>query len=598
MIKRILLFLTIMLLPALYLTAEEKKTADWYEQRADEAIAAEEYEKAISLLEEGKKLYPKAVRLYQTAGDLYSEKKLYRMALNEYREAETIDPGNSNIHFNLAQTYGFLNENEESVYYFEKLLEDPDYSSLIINDLAWMYFKTHRHRQGEALLLSALEQGFNRNYAHTLGTLYAGMYDYENSRKYYLMAIEDAENISFYYFAAIAYYNLALLETSFYHYDNAMEYTRKSLENRERASGYTSQGELYTMRMDYGKAYEALSNAENMDDTPLSLFSKVDLFLNYGALNSAAVYINRIANWEDKSWMYYYGMNIQQYEKDLHYASMRLYQGLGNQTAYHISLGPLDFIKKNFRRIKYKFLTFYHKVKYRNALLNLAEEEEKQDNYYDSWWYSYQASRDYRPIALKYLKKSEAFEEKLTPLCAPWYDLEEGRVKDDSDLLKDAAGHFDPDWEKIPLCETYEEMARLYKKQGRRNETYDVLNTLYAVNPGGLLQKGFALPLIVRFRTDQSVDIKTERWEKKVYGILRRSGVPVSKNKKPGFEYILTILLYPDGNVVYSLTDKNGYEAYSGNYNLKNYKMKTLKTWLNNLIVDIHSINYEGNPVY
>ena len=56
----------------------------------------------------------------------------------------------------------------------------------------------------------------------TLGTLYSGIYDYENSKHNYLEAINEALDANNSHFASVAYYNLSLLEHSFYHFSEAL----------------------------------------------------------------------------------------------------------------------------------------------------------------------------------------------------------------------------------------------------------------------------------------------------------------------------------------------------------------------------------------
>ena len=104
-----------------------------------------------------------------------------------------------------------------------------------------MYFKTHQLEKGEQLLLEALESyGPDRGMYMTLGTLYSGLYDYNNSKRFYLKAIEDALETDDPYFASVAYYNLSLLEHSFYHFNSALRYTEESIRSSDRAPEGTS----------------------------------------------------------------------------------------------------------------------------------------------------------------------------------------------------------------------------------------------------------------------------------------------------------------------------------------------------------------------
>ncbi len=79
--------------------------------------------KAIKLLEEGKKKYPKVVDFYLLEASIYSNKKLYKKAIDNYQKADTIRPNDDTLYFKIANCYLSLGEFKIAIYYFDKISE-------------------------------------------------------------------------------------------------------------------------------------------------------------------------------------------------------------------------------------------------------------------------------------------------------------------------------------------------------------------------------------------------------------------------------------------------------------------------------------------
>lgn len=576
----------------------QERNLNWYLAESDRASSEERYEAALSLLEEGKKRYPDQVILYQRTGDLYYYRQLYRMALKEYRSVEQIDPDNGENLQQLARTHGYLNENDESLRYLERLLGHPDYSSYLVDDLAWMYYKTHQFRQGEELLLSMLEQGFNKSYAHTLGTLYSGQYRYSESREWYLKSIEAAEDDGSDHFASIACYNLSLLEFAFYQYDHSLKMVRRSLEHRQRAGGYTALGDLYTIQLNFTDAYEAYAKGMELDETPLSRMGLAELYVTTGALSAAEIIVKELREGKDRSWMYYYGTEPKQFDKNLHELEYRLCNGLYFREKGRLATGPMDWFKKIGRMTRYKALEIYHRIRYRDLAIDLSRDQRKLENTFDADWYAYQAATGYRSVSLYYLKKAEQFERALTPLCDPWYLREQGRETGNARLLEQAAEGFNPLWEKAPLSETLQILAQIQKRRWRFAAARKTVNRLFAVNPGGVRTAGFGLPVILHTEWENGRKRMGSLSESRIINGFRRSGMPVSRYSKPGFQYHLFMQFGTDGTVTYLLANDEGEEILSGADKLPDLKHRSVTLWLNRLVIELHAPRLMGDPVY
>ena len=69
---------------------QQQQSAGWYYERAREAIEAENYETAVQIIEEGKQFFPQAAELHLLLAELYYDKELYKLALEEYKHAEEL----------------------------------------------------------------------------------------------------------------------------------------------------------------------------------------------------------------------------------------------------------------------------------------------------------------------------------------------------------------------------------------------------------------------------------------------------------------------------------------------------------------------------
>jgi hypothetical protein len=108
----------------------------------------------------------------------------------------------------------------------------------------------------------------------------------------------------------------------------------------------------------------------------------------------------------------------------------------------------------------------------------------------------YNAFEHYPKRAESYLDAARDFEEPLIPGSKGSYSLEEGRVRKDAALVKEAIAEFNPTWERDMIADAYTELAMW----GSRSEKADAAERLYALNRGMLPQKGVRLPALLEFR--------------------------------------------------------------------------------------------------
>ncbi|MCL2472843.1 MAG: hypothetical protein FWF26_04110, partial [Treponema sp.] len=473
---------------------------------------AENWERAIELFSAGSKTYTSDFRFPWALGNLYYYRRLYRLAWDEYRQAEKIatwemQDETALLYLQLANTAGYLNWNDISANYLEKVLVfEPD-NPEAIGDLAWMYFKLHRLEDGERLLLRAMKNNDqDSDFSMTLGTIYSDMFRYDDAKNCYLNSIRGGEMSGNRLIAALAHYNLSILESRFYQFSLAYEQTNASLEEMNRASGRLARGELYMRRMELPLALGEYQDAYGMDSSPLSKLNLAQAFQIGGRLTEAALYANDCLKAGDHSWMLNYGIDPVRYIRDIHEVLKDTYEGLYKAEILGFgekwsSLSAREIIQSCFRMISYKFQSMVNRnLFYKYSLLaadaygKVIHTSSSGEIHLDALTQYYNAFEAYPRRALTYLRQARDIEEPLIPLSAPSYEYEEGRLLSDRKLLSSLTGEFDPIWERDMIAKVFTELASI----GKKTEKQDAAERLFALNRGALLQNGIRLPVDLR----------------------------------------------------------------------------------------------------
>lgn len=482
------------------------KSLDWYEEEADKAIASENYEYAVKTLQEAQRMYPDSVRFYLELGELYRDHEFFKLALSEYLKADKNDPNNFDILDQIQQIYSLLNEEQKAIDVLTKMLEfypvdNYEDSYWIVDDLGWMYYKTFQNRKGiellEETLKSRSETDVKRSLWMTLGTLYSGIYDYENSKHNYLQAINEALDADNSHFASVAYYNLALLEHSFYHFSEALDYTNKALIQEDRATGHLSRGELFQAQMDFSSALDEYIKGDNLDSSPLNKINLTLLYLLFGDLKMAEAYANEVFFLKDTSWMVNFGTDLDRYYQQLHQIMGDLYDAKARQSVLLPKENIFDTLASFFEEIRLNLLSYYHRQKFKNYSIIVGKANLSEGNNLDAYLEFYESNRDYKDVALKYLDLARELETRILPHSDFYYSVDYGRLQKKPDLIKRAIDNFDSQWEKEILLDAYSALVQI--EVPGSHAQFEALNKLYEINPGALLQKGFSLPLAVNF---------------------------------------------------------------------------------------------------
>ena len=511
--------------------AGQDRDENWYFDESVKAIKKENYEYAISILKEGQVSFPGSYKIAEKIGDLYFDKELYSMALDSYKDGELLEPDNGAILYKIGSSLGRLNENNDAILYYEKLLEFEDFRRLAVDDLSWLYYKVHRLEESEELLLNEIDDSFHRNLAITLGTVYSDMYDYEKSKKYYLISIDDAFAHGAKYFASVALYNLSLLEYSFYNYEQSLEYTEESLDAQDRSSGHLARGEILQLAGRYRESEDEYIKAETLDDTPLSRIALAGLYQKTGHLDEAMAYMNDVLGRRDLNWMYFFGTDKDQYAMDLSRPLSDIYRAKAEYENRRLYSGPIDWIRGKVDQIKYSILAFYQEQIYKKSARIVGDNNFGKSDL-NSWWAYSRAAMGNESTFMSYITLCEEFEKELTLKSVPWYLLEKGRESYNYHMLNEALSQFSSDWEVEPIMETLEHLIKLEDKANPVLKRIR-LNYLYALNHGALIQNGLSLPIILEHNGLGS--------ERRLKNYLEQTGSEVSLTAEEGFSYKLII---------------------------------------------------------
>jgi tetratricopeptide (TPR) repeat protein len=564
--------------------------------RAREAITRNAYESAVKILTEAKTRYPSSPRANLSLADLYYDKELYSLALDEYREAEKKGATDFATLTQISRCFGKLNQEKSSIEYLTRILQEYPDSTDTMDDLGWMYFKTHQLDKGESVLLKGIAKvGAQRGLTMTLGTIYSGMNRYDKSREFYEKSVNDALRVGDRNFAAIAYYNLSLLEHSFFHYNSALRYTDESISMEDRPSGHLARGELFQSRMDFDSAQQEYQNAYAKDTTPLSKVNLAILYQKFGRLDLARRYAEEVMASKDHAWLVYYGTDLTRHLKDLHELLGEVYDGLAVVEISRPTTGIFDRISAIAASVRDRIVGWYHTQRFRAYSLQVGAQYLDQGSYEDAWWEFYKGNESYTEVALKYLHLARDLETARTPHAGPFYVLEEGRMLGSRAMLESSLSSFDQFWEREPSAEALSALVPLLKDNGSRGRRREAIGQLYQINPGALRQAGLGLPLAVQFLG--------AGWKARervfVLRFLRRAGSETSEASAGGAGagpgaaglYGLRLVRAEPRTVRWTLADPSGNEVRSGKVPLAGRPLPEAANLVHSILEDAYSVH-------
>ncbi len=550
---------------------------------ADEAAAAENWEKALSTLQDGIKQFPNDANLLLKLGIIYYDKSLYRPAYKIFKKGLAINKYNTELLFYASNASAALNKDEEALYYIKEYLHFIPDDRYAASNYGWLCFKCHKTNEGiDYLLKNIKEYGNHISVCNSLGTLYSEIFDYANAKKYYTTAIKLAEAGNKKYSASIYYYNKAILESQFYNFQAALDDAENALKMQERNSGYMIIGELQERKNNFSEALKAYLSASNLDDTPLANLSVVNTFLSTGNFENAEKYLLGIIKNTSEAWISNYGLSVNEFKSNIYDILKKFYKQKYNFEKTKLTLGFGDWIKTAYTKINYRLKYKYYDSVCRVYTLKVAKEYKRHDAYFlaDASYslhinaFYYRAFKNKGKKALKYFECAEKIETEFVPKSAGGYIAEKAIIEKDLNMLNKGISKMDPVWERQPLTELYAEGMKIAKNKSLQLY-YLYSESLYEINPAAFLDYDIKLPIKLNLQNAQNIKIKS----KDINSILHSSRFIIDSNSP--FE--LQIKFTKD-ILTLKLTGKNGYHLFTKNFKIEKHDKTNFKKSVNEFV--------------
>lgn len=496
------------------------------------------WDRVFELWSKGEAQFPDDPRFSEGLGDVYAGRELYRLAKESYLKAEKIKPGNGELLFKLAGACGSLNEDAQAAHYLERLLADDPDNREGAALLGWMYYKLHRFSEGKALVGEALERlGYTPDLLMMLATINSDLLDYTGSRDAYEKAIALSARSGDTGFSAIANYNYSILESRFYRFDRARELASLSLELAGRASGHLALGELLLRRLDWKAGLAEYEAAFGLDRSPLSKLSLADAYRACGRLEEARSYAEDCLKRSNHAWMFNYGIDLNQYKRDIHEILYKAYSGIYHTENFTPASNPAGALRSAWKKISSRAKESYHKkLFYKYALLsgnkfsNGGADGRALPDTLMQYYYAFGA---YPSRAVSYAAAARETEMPKIPASDASYAFYEGKLKKNKALLLAALAKLDPFWEKDLLADTLVELCAIVRPHSEYAES------LYLANPGALRQNGIRLPVHIEVEGKGAGVLKRN---------LKRSGLK-DEGKNKASRFVLRVRI--DNDFVY-----------------------------------------------
>jgi transglutaminase-like putative cysteine protease/tetratricopeptide (TPR) repeat protein len=544
-------------------SAQEGKAAeDMLLAQANTAIQAENWESAITILTNGIRSYPRNPFFHYTLGNLYTDQRLYAAARKELLAARALDYPDIELYSRLSEVSSLLNLDEEALSFITKFLAERPEDLIAWSNYGWLCYKTNRLDEGIKKLHETLAKyGPDGNLYVGLGNLYTAAFDYPNAKKYYTLAIENAERLNQLYPASIHYYNRSILEETFYHFDDAYRDTVLSLEATPRSSGYLMQGELELRRHSFKAAFEQYLKAFSIDSTPLASMGLADTLIQAGYPTQAAQYMDSIERKKDLSWISNYGTTPDQYRADIYKTRMEISRFARNLEKRKVINSLSTFISKRWHIARLNIAFWYNDAMNRVLTAKVARYYETSEQYIrhragdgfrvNSFYY--QAFNSWHGIAAPYLSRAKAIETGRIPAALPSYKYEEALIHRDMGLLEDAIESLDPEWERQFLSKALGERLSGFPWLDTENRNA-FSSRLYAIHPAAFIIHDLSLP--VSFTRGGTETKRDNRITRKLERLFRQAGFEKDTSAPYAIDFSVS-----DSTLSVSLVDKNNYRT-------------------------------------
>ncbi|MFN7218550.1 tetratricopeptide repeat protein [Microcystis sp.] len=214
------------------------------------------YDEGLAAITQAIDLAPRAA-WYVNRGILYRRQQKYELALDDYNKAIELNPNHANAYNNRGNLYKDLQKYDLALADYDKAIEiNPNFAILYYNR-GGLYYNQQKYELALSDINKAIE--LNPNYAeayYNRGNIYYDLQKYELALSDINKAIELNPNY------AEAYNNRGLLYTDLQKYDLALSDYSKAIDiNPNLAEAYVNRGVLYRLQEKYDLALSDYSKA-------------------------------------------------------------------------------------------------------------------------------------------------------------------------------------------------------------------------------------------------------------------------------------------------------------------------------------------------
>ncbi|GCA72568.1 TPR repeat-containing protein YrrB [Microcystis aeruginosa NIES-2519] len=229
---------------------------NYYNEKWSVLSELKRYDEGLAAITQAINLAPRAA-WYVNRGILYRRQQKYELALDDYNQAIELNPNHANAYNNRGNLYQDLQKYELALDDFNKAIEiNPNFAILYYNR-GNLYINQQKYDLALSDYDKAIE--INPNYAEAYvnrGVLYDDQRKYELALADYSKAIDINPNL------AEAYVNRGLLYKDLQKYDLALSDYSKAIDiNPNLAEAYVNRGVLYRLQEKYDLALADYSKA-------------------------------------------------------------------------------------------------------------------------------------------------------------------------------------------------------------------------------------------------------------------------------------------------------------------------------------------------
>ncbi len=487
----------------------------------DTAIDAEAYSRALELIARGRREFPQDYRFPNRAAGLYYREGLFGSARDALEDALRLGTPAYPAQYQLSRTLARMNRDTEAITILEQLHRAEPEDRIVVDDLAWLYYKQNRLTAAAELLSEALATlGSDRDMSMTLATVYAGQLDYDRAVGEYQRAIDSATADQDRYFLAVAWYNKSILHARFYRWDEAQAAASHSMEMMERASAFMIRAELQERQLDLTAALSDLERAVTLEETgTLPKLSLAAARLNAGDPDRAIALVEDVMQREHEGWLYFYGTDPDRYLQQLYKTAADAWEAGAARDRVYRPGSLWDRLGRRVRSVWRRAKGWYYRGLFRRQSLRVANAFAAGDRQIRAAIHRMYAVEPRSRVAMTNLERARELELPLNPGAAEDYRLIRADLTGDVEIYRRLAAELTGRWQRGQRLEA---LLGVYDEFGTRSEEgLRAAAHAWVMQPGAFLVRGMRVP----FRVENAAGGVSRTGNGAARRTLRRLGI-------------------------------------------------------------------------